>query len=177
MAKILLPANELTKQTIVGGNVDTDRFLPAVKAAQQVAIKPLLGKELYDKLCDDFNDGPDNGSLSGLYLEMYEEFIKLMVSHKSAEIYLENGAAYLVTNNGITKSKTESSETVDRNEIDYLVVASRKLYNDYEREFIKWIKVNGKDIPEWKESCSNKSLKYVNVGGWFLKKRGGCNDC
>jgi hypothetical protein len=166
----LLKSNELTKNTIIGGSVDADRYVPAVKAAQRLKIKPLLGKELYDKICSDFS----GNTLSGLYLELYEDYLKDMVSHASAEIYLTSGA-YLVTNNGITKSFTDNSETVSKEEIDYLVQASRGLYYAYEADFLKWIKVNGPNIPEWSNGCDKKSTKYLDACGWLLKKRG-CNN-
>ena len=132
---ILIKQEELTRNTLIGGNVDVDRYLQAIKACQNVLIKPLLGLELYNKIVSDF----ETGSLSGLYLEMFDDYIKEMIIHGSAEIYLSQGA-YMISNNGITKTKTDSSETVSKEEIDYLVEASRKLYRLYEEQFLKWIK-------------------------------------
>ena len=162
---ILLKSNEITKSTILGGNIDIDRYLPAIKACQQTKIKGVLGKELYDKIQLLF----ETSSLTGLYLEMYEDYIKEMVIHGSAEIYLSQGA-YLVSNNGITKTKTDSSETVSKEEVDYLVQASRKLFDEYKREFLEWIKINGASIPEWPVN-SRPATTRINVGGWSLTKR------
>ena len=168
---ILLQANDLTKNTIIIGNVDVDRYLPLIKAAQKVFIKPLIGQELYNKICQDFKDN----TLTGLYLELYDDYIKDMLIYKSAELYLETGGAYLVSNAGILKTKTDESETVSKNEIDYMVEANGKLYNQAERAFIKWIKVNGPNIPEYTlaNSCS-KPTDIINVGGWSLRRKGGC---
>jgi hypothetical protein len=160
---ILLKNNELTKNTILGGNIDADRFIPAIKAAQNTKIKPLLGKELYNKVCTDFA----SSSLSGDYLELYNDYLKDMVIYSSSEIYLSVGA-YMVSNNGITKIKTENSETVEKNEVDFLVQQYAKLYNHYEREFIKWIKLN--PLPEYTLNDCNPNINRINVGGWSLKK-------
>ncbi len=134
---ILIKQDQLTRNTIIGGNVDPDRYLQAIKACQNLLIKPLLGKTLYDKIVADF----ETNTLSGLYLEMFNDYITEMIIHGAAEIYLTQGA-YMVTNNGITKGKTDSAESVNKEEVDYLVQASRKLYKLYEEQFLDWIKVN-----------------------------------
>lgn len=170
LTTILLKNNDITKNTIIGGNVDVDRYVPAIKAAQNTFIRSVLGKYLYIKICADF----EANTLSGIYLEMFDDYIKEMVIHSSAEIYLSSGA-YMVANNGITKTKTDSSETVSKEELDYLVQASRKLYNSYERDFLLFMKENGNSVPEWNIStCNNASRTRINVGGWSLRKSGNC---
>ena len=162
---ILIKQEQLTRNTIIGGNVDTDRYLQAIKACQNIYIKPLLGKTLYDKIVADF----EADTLTGLYLEMFDDYITEMIIHGSSEIYLSQGA-YMVSNSGITKTKTDSSETISKEEVDYLVEASRKLYRLYEEQFLKWIKDN--PVPEYEKTCGAKHKTY---GGWFIKKKGGCS--
>lgn len=163
---ILLLPNELTSNTVIGGNVDVSRYVPAIKDFQKTRLVELLGKELYLKICADF----EAGTLAGLYLELYEDYIKEMVIHGGAENYLTFGA-YNVGNNGITKMKTDNAETVSKEEIDFMVQASRKLCNHYEREFEKWIKLN--PLPEYPVEVSRNNTT-INVGGWKLSKRKGC---
>lgn len=164
MTTILIRPEDLTRNTIIGGNVDVDRYLASIKACQNTLIRPILGKALYDKICLDF----ENDDLTGLYLEMYNEYIQEMVIHGAAEIYISNGA-YMVSNSGITKTKTDNSETISKEEVDYLVQSSRKLYNLYETEFLNWIK--DKDIPEYVKPCKEGGKTY---GGWFLPKNKKC---
>ena len=164
LTTILIKQEELTRNTLIGGNVDTDRYLQAIKACQNLLIKPILGIALYNKITTDF----ENKNLTGMYLEMFDDYIKEMIIHGSAEIYLAQGA-YMVTNNGITKTKTDSSETVSKEELDFLVESSRKLYRLYEEQFYTWIKNN--PVPEY----INNDIKYKTYGGWFIKK--GNNNC
>lgn len=158
---ILILPDELTKNSVLGGNIDVSRYLPAIKNFQKTRLKELLGKALYDKISLDF----ENNSLSGLYLELYEDFVKELVIHGGAENYLEYGA-YMVSNNGITKMKSDNAYTVDKTEVDYMVQSARKLVNHYEREFLAWIKLN--PLPEYPKACKSN---YINVGGWILKPR------
>lgn len=164
LTTILIKQEELTRNTLIGGNVDVDRYLQAIKACQNLLIKPILTTTLYDKIVADY----ETNTLSGLYLEMFDDYIKEMIIHGSAEIYISQGA-YIVSNNGITKTKTDSSETISKEEIDYLVEASRKLYRLYEEQFLNWIKLN--PVPEYTKSCG---IKHKTYGGWFIPKKGGC---
>ena len=164
LTTILIKSEQLTRNTIIGGSVDVDRYLQAIKACQNLYIKPLLGSTLYNKIVADF----EASSLSGLYLEMFDDYITEMIIHGSSEIYLSQGA-YMVTNNGITKGKTDSAESVSKEEVDYLVEASRKLYRLYEEQFLDWIKIN--PVPEYDKPCG---IKHKTYGGWWIKKTGGC---
>ena len=155
---LLLNSEDITKNTLMGGNIDRATYTQDIKTAQNLKIKPFLGEELYDIIVAGFI--ADN--LTGNYLIMYNDYIKEMLIHSSTEIYLAHGA-YKVTNVGITKHNTDSSETVTKEEVDYLVEASRKLYELYKAEFLEWIKTV--TIPEWTQVCttSNKT-----IGGWRL---------
>ncbi len=163
MATILLIGNDiLTRNSILGGNIDVDKLWPAVKACQKTLIKPLLGDDLYNKICDDyFND-----SLTGLYQEMYEEYIVDLVVYGTAAIYIGAGGAYQISNLGIVKARTDNSETVSKAEVDYLYNFNKQLFDGLKEDFLKWIKDN--PVTEYNNPCgvSNQRL----FGGWLLSK-------
>lgn len=163
---ILLSNEDLTRNSILGGNIDRDRYLQDIKHAQNIYIKPLLGETLYNKIVVDY----ENEDLTGSYSTLYNDFVKELLIHSSAEIYLSHGA-YMVSNNGITKMKSDSAEAVSKEEIDYLVQSSRNLYELYKTEFLKWIKLN--PLPEYPVE-STVSSRRMNVGGWALKRRNNC---
>lgn len=165
---ILLDADAITKNTLLGGNIDVSKLVPPIKDYQKTRLKSLLGKPLYDKICADF----EAGTLAGLYLELYDDIIKELCIHGGTENYLMFGA-YMISNNGITKSKTDSSETISKEEVDYMVQASRKLVAHYEDEFRSWIKLNPLD--EYAVAVKHCNENIINVGGWILKRRNGCN--
>jgi hypothetical protein len=163
---ILLKNDDLTRNTILGGNIDVSRYVPAIKDFQKTRLKEVLGKTLYDKISSDF----EADTLSGLYLELYEDYVKEMCIHGAAENYLTFGA-YQITNIGITKAKTDNSETVNKNEVDFMVQSSRKLLEHYEREFMKWIKAN--PLPEYPVTVRQQN-NITMVGGWSLRKKDCC---
>ena len=162
---ILLKENDLTINTIIQGNVDTSKYFQDAKTAQTFKVKPLLGKELYDKICNDFEEQ----TLKGLYLELYDDYVKYLVVNGASELYLKH-AAYQVTNAGVVKAKSESFESVDKNEIDFLLQACRDLFNLYSNEMLEWLNVN--PLPEYKEVGSSKiTTSTLPLGGWHFNKR------
>ena len=51
MATVLfISRTDLVKNSIIDGNVDTDKFIQFIKVAQQTEIRNYLGTKLYDKI-------------------------------------------------------------------------------------------------------------------------------
>lgn len=152
MTIILLENDDLTRNTNIGGNVDPDRYWSCVKTTQELWLEPILGETLYQKIQDDFDapnlSGTTTGQLTGIYLTLFEKYIRSVVINKTAEIYLAEGA-YMVSNAGITKTSTENTETVSKAEVDYLVVNKRKIAESYIKRLEKFLKANAADIPEY----------------------------
>ena len=72
MEYLFITPQELKSTTILGGNVDKDKFLFSIANTQIITIQALLGTELYDVILE----GAENSTLTGDYLEMYTKYIK-----------------------------------------------------------------------------------------------------
>lgn len=160
MATILLiDSNTLTQNTILGGNIDPSKYQSDIKTCQNLYIKNVLGNELYNKICNDYA----NNSLTGIYEEIYEEYVKNMVIHGTTEIYLAHGA-YTISNAGISKLVAQQGATsVDKNEVDFLIQSSRRLYEMYKDNFLLFMR--DVSIPEYKNKCVKKTRR---IGGWII---------
>jgi hypothetical protein len=44
---------DLVRNTAIGGNVDTDKFIQFIKIAQEIHIQNYTGTKLYDKISND----------------------------------------------------------------------------------------------------------------------------
>ena len=64
-------ANRLKRDTAIGGSVDDDLIRPYVYMAQQRWILPVLGTDLYNKLCDDI----DTNSVTAAYATLLNDYI------------------------------------------------------------------------------------------------------
>jgi hypothetical protein len=73
---LFITRNDLVKNSILNGNVDTDKFIQFIKIAQQMHIQNYLGTKLYDKISDDIVAG----TLTGDYLDLVNEYIQPMLN-------------------------------------------------------------------------------------------------
>jgi hypothetical protein len=166
MATILLREDDITKNTPVGGSVEMSRLIPAIKQAQITAIKPLLGDALYNKLTEDFKED----ILEGIYLELYDDYVKPMLIHLSTSYFFTYGA-YQIGNKGIYKATGSDSEGLSKNEVDYISKAQYSYYESYKGEFFNFIDVNAKYITEYSKS-ETSSTKRKTFGGWSFGVNG-----
>ena len=60
---------DLVRQTALGGNVDSDKFLQFIKVAQEIHIQNFTGTRLYDKISNDILAG----TLTGRYLALLND--------------------------------------------------------------------------------------------------------
>ena len=63
---LFIKRQDLVRNTILDGNVDTDKFIQFIKIAQEIHIRNYTGTDLYNKISDDIIAG----TLSGNYLTL-----------------------------------------------------------------------------------------------------------
>lgn len=160
MEILLIRPSEITEFTPLGGNVDIDKYKPCIFDVQVTVIEPLLGTDLYEKIRTDF----DADTLSGLYLTLYENYLKPILRHQVFAEYTEI-ASYFVSNGGIFKHSATDSEVVDKNEAQYLAQIHRSKAQLYIERAEKWLRSN--TLPEYSSSCGSNNVKVTS--GWHLK--------
>ena len=147
---LLIQPIDLKRFTFVDGNLDSDKLLQFVKISQDIHIQSYLGTDLLNKLKTDIT----NNTLSGVYLSLLEDYVKPMVIHWSMVEYLPF-AAYNVTNKGMYKSTSENAETVEKNEVDFLIQKSRSLAENYSQRFVDYMVYNQSSFPEYTSNTEN----------------------
>jgi len=156
---------DLVRNSILDGNVDTDKFIQFIKIAQEIHIRNYTGTDLYNKISADIIAG----TLSGDYLELVNTYIQPMLIHFAMVDYLPF-AAYQVKNGGVYKHISENGESVDKGEIDYLVNKQRDFAEYYTRRFIDYMNFNESSFPEYR-SNTNDDIHPDNdatFNGWVL---------
>ena len=165
---LFISRTDLVKNTILDGNVDTDKFIQFIKIAQEIHIKNYLGTKLYDKISTDIL-GTGGASLSGAYLTLVNDYVQDMLIHYAMVDYLPF-AAYRVKNSGIFKHTSENSESVSKSEVDYLVQKEREFAEYYTRRMIDYVTFNISSFPEY--NTNNNEDVYPDkdslFNGWVL---------
>ena len=98
---LFISRTDLVKNSILDGNVDTDKFIQFIKIAQQIDIRNYLGSELYNRISNDIT----NSTLTGNYLTLVRDYIQPMLIHFAMVQYLPF-AAYQIKNGGIYKHQS-----------------------------------------------------------------------
>jgi hypothetical protein len=162
---LFITRTDLVKNTIIDGNVDTDKFIQFIKIAQEIHIQNYLGTDLYEKISADILDD----SLTGDYLTLVNKYVQPMLIHYAMADYLPF-AAYQVKNGGVFKHSSENSESVDKNEIDYLVSKQNSFAEYYTTRMINHLSFNNSKYPEY-NSNNNEDVypsKESYFQGWVL---------
>lgn len=163
MAEFLfITPEELIQGTIIGGNVDVDKYITSVANAQIQVIEPLLGTELYDKIKLD----AQNDTLTGLYETLYNDFVKPITKAEATAEYIEI-SSYILDNGGLYKHQSDNAEIVDKEETQFLAGKYHALAQMFVQRFEKWICKN--EIDEYKTCQNEVNAQNIKLtAGWKL---------
>ena len=162
---LFISRTDLVKNSILDGNIDTDKFIQFIKIAQQIDIQNYLGTDLYNKISQDIIDD----DLTGNYLALVEDYVQPMLIHYAMMQYLPF-AAYQIKNGGISKHNSENADGVSKEEVDYLVQKQRNFAEYYTRRFIDYISFHEEDFPEYNSNNNEDISPDTNdlFNGWVL---------
>ena len=142
---LFITREDLVRNTALGGNVDTDKFVQFIKIAQQIHIQNFLGTRLYNKISADILAS----TLSGDYLDLVNDYVQPMLIHFAMVEYLP-WAAYTIANKGVYKHSSENAQNVDKEEVDFLVGKEQKIADYYSRRFLDYMSFNAASkFPEY----------------------------
>lgn len=166
---LLITRNDIVKKTALNGNVDTDLFIQFAQIAQDIYIQRYLGTDLLEKIQSLISAGTVDDAGNAAYKSLLITYVKPMLIHWAMVEYLPF-APYTVANKGVYKHGSENSESVSKEEIDFLVEKERSIAQSYTQRFIDYMSFNNASYPEY-NSNSNSDVypdKDVNLTGWVI---------
>lgn len=159
---LFISPEEITATTVMGGNIDPDRYVMNIAFVQVTVIEPLLGTDLYDKITSDY----ENDSLTGDYLKLFNDYVKPITKNQAVGEYIEV-SSFLVENGGTFKHSAENREQPTRAEIEILAGKYKGMAQMYIGRFNKWICKNS--LTEYKRYQDEVNAQKVqSVGGLFF---------
>lgn len=163
MAELLfITPQEMTQTTILGGNVDVDKYQMCILETQVRIIEPLLGSELYNKIISDI----EGETLTGLYLELFNDYVKPITKYESCASYIAI-SPYVLGNGGLFKNNPENIQIVDKKEVDSLSERYSAIAQTYVERFNKWMELY--KLEEYKIYQDKVNAIKINVNnGWYF---------
>ncbi len=168
MATVLfINRTDLARNSIMDGNVDTNKFIQFIKIAQEIDVQQIMGTKMYEGLTNAIPniDDPSNAR----WKTVLDDYIVPMLIWYAQASYMPF-AAYQIKNGGVFKHTSENAQSVDKNEIDFLVEKARTNADWYSRRFIDFMGFNQQTYPEY-TSNKNDDLYPSNdatFNGWIL---------
>lgn len=163
---LFIKRSDLVKNTIINGNVDTDKFIGFIKIAQEMHIQNYLGTDLYNKISSDII----GDTLTGDYLTLVNTYIQPMLIHYAMVDYLPF-SAYEVKNGGLFKHRSENADTPTKEEVDYLVQRHRHFADFYTQRFLDHMSFQASSKYSEYYTNTNEDMypdKSNNFVGWVL---------
>ncbi len=164
---LFINRTDLIRNSIMDGNVDTDKFIQFIKIAQEIDVQQIMGTKMYDGLTTAIPniDLPANAR----WKTVLDDYIAPMLIWYAQSNYMPF-AAYQIKNGGVFKHTSENAQSVDKNEIDFLVEKARTNAEWYSRRFIDFMSFNQTTYPEYTSNV-NDDLYPSNdatFNGWVL---------
>tara|TARA_R110000822_G_scaffold224995_2_gene357829 strand:- start:236 stop:745 length:510 start_codon:yes stop_codon:yes gene_type:complete len=169
MATVLfINRTDLVRNSIMDGNVDTDKFIQFIKLAQEIHIQNYLGTQLYDGLTAALVAGIDLPA-NARWKTLLDDYVVPMLIWFSQVDYIPF-ASYQIRNGGMYKHRSENSETVSKEEVDYLVEKARTNAEWYSRRFIDYMSFNETLFPEYTSNSNDDIYPSYDAtfNGWVL---------
>jgi hypothetical protein len=166
---LFISREDLVRNTLISGNLDVDRFIQFINIAQVIHVQNFTGTKLYDAISNMIINNTLTVADNPNYLKLVTDFLQPMLIQYAMVEYLPF-AAYTVGNGGVYKHTSETSVSVDKLEVDYLIEKSRKLAEYYTERFTDYMIYNQNLFPEY--TTNNQSDVYpdytVQNTGWNL---------
>ena len=168
MATVLfINRTDLIRNSIIDGNVDSDKYIQFIKLAQEIHIQNYLGTKMYDALTTAMPniDQPANSRWKTL---LNDYVVPMLIWY--AQVDYIPFASYQIRNGGMFKHRSENAETVSKEEVDYLVEKARTNAEWYSRRFIDFMSFNQTTYPEYTSNTNDDIYPSYDAtfNGWVL---------
>ena len=168
MATVLfIDRTDLVRNSIIDGNVDTDKFVLFIRTAQEIHIQNYLGTKMYEGLT---NAMPDiDLPVNERWKTLLDEYVVPMLIWFTQVDYIPF-ASYQIRNGGMFKHRSENADTVSKDEVDYLVEKARTNAEWYSRRFIDFMAFNQTTYPEYTSNSNDDIYPSYDAtfNGWVL---------
>ena len=165
--QLFINRTDLVRNSIMDGNISTDKFIQFVKLSQEIDVQQIMGTDLYNGLSAAMPNIDD--AANARWKTILDDYIVPMLIWYAQSNYYPF-AAYQVKQGGVFKHTSENSISVDKNEVDFLVEKARTNAEWYSRRFIDFMSFNQATYPEY-TSNSNDDIypSYDSTfNGWVL---------
>jgi hypothetical protein len=152
--------------TAANGNIDYDKFQPALFVAQDRDIHTILGTALYNRI----EAGIIAGDLTADEMELINDYIKYCLLWYALSEALP-WIAFNVQNGGVFQHQPESATAASRNDVNYLSGKAKDTAQWYEKRMKDYLCTNSTRYPLYTTLADPgipRSTSDGNFQGWQI---------
>jgi hypothetical protein len=122
---LFISESKVKSNSDIMDNVEPEYIANAILKMQRAKVLPVIGSDIYNKLCNLIELGTIGATGNEIYYNMVIDYIQSsVIEFVSAEVMLSN--TYKITTKGVLQFENENSSTIDLKTLQYLV----KRYED-----------------------------------------------
>jgi hypothetical protein len=103
---LFINRTDLVRNSIIDGNVDTDKFIQFIKIAQDIDIQNYTGTDLYNKISTLIANGEIDDVANAKYKTLLNTYLQPMLIW-AAQVYYIPFASYAIKNGGVFKIRNK----------------------------------------------------------------------
>lgn len=157
--------DEIKQNNVINANVDTEYIEPALREAQDIFLREILGDALYNAIENRINDN----NLTGKYATLVNQYIKPYLENRMLAS-LVVPISMKIRNAGVIQQFDQGFNQSSVKDVNYLADYYNGRVEFYGNRMTAYLSKNINDIPEWRYSDQNITNPTVsqNVSTIYL---------
>lgn len=142
--------DELKQNNVINANVDSEYIEPALREAQDIFLREIIGDALYSTIENKIN----GNTLTGKYLTLVNQYIKPYLENRMLAS-LVVPISMKIRNAGVIQQFDQGFNSSNVKDVAYLADYYNGRVEFYENRMTEYLKKNVNDIPEYAYSSQN----------------------
>lgn len=169
MATLIIAPEEVSKNTQLKGNIDSDRINPHILSVQDLYLGYILGNKLLAKLLDIIASGTMNDAANEKYKTLWNQYVRPFMWHMVAFKVVEF-ISFTVGESGVQQKAQDQGVPATGGDRASIMASYRTNAQGYQNLLVDYLCSNSQDYPEFIEYQGQGKQKpilgYDNFTGW-----------
>ncbi len=168
---LFINRTDLVRNSIIDGNVDTNKFIYFISLAQTIHIQNYLGTDLYEEIQGFIIAGTLTEALNPNHYKLVNDYIKDALIYWAFNEFLPF-AGINITNAGIFSQQPENATALDKNRVDFLIQKTRTTAEYFTNRLVDYLQDNASTLfPKYYTNTNsdiNPDSSIAAFSGWVI---------
>lgn len=158
----------IIKYTLISGDIDEDKLIPHIEAAQDIDLFNLIGQNLYEHIDGLVADGNIRIATNSDYLDLLNRFIVPYIEQYAAARFLQY-ARYTVGEKGVFIHASTQGSVASGDEVDMIIDDIIARGERYGTNMYNFLCVNSHLFPQYNTTNSDQTPPSHEPQDYFFR--------